>query len=124
MTTIYSILSLKISNVSKQCAQFVTNFVTTTLLRADVALKEQDLAEKRRLIDEKVRQQQEIMKRFSPPALIQQLSVAISEADKQSELISQKFTNSDIDIRTFLKDYLDARKIYHSRNAKREILRR
>jgi len=84
--------------------------------------KHQVVAEKRSSFEQKAFRQQEVMKQFSTGSLIDQLNVAALEAESQSDQIANEFLAGNIDQKTFIKDFMEKRKLYHLRSAKKESL--
>jgi len=85
--------------------------------------KQEEVKQQRQELERKVQRQQQIMQQFSTPVLIQKLSDAANIADTESEQTATDFLNGDIaDHKDFIKKFMDQRKIYHLRAAKRESL--
>jgi len=80
------------------------------------------IAEKRASYEQKAQRQQEIMKQFSTTSLIDQLTESATEAEQQSEAIAKKFLGGEIDNKDFMKDFVEKRKLFHLRSAKKESL--
>eukprot|EP00298_Acanthocystis_sp_HF-20_P029274 c8159_g1_i1.p1 GENE.c8159_g1_i1~~c8159_g1_i1.p1 ORF type:complete len:283 (+),score=89.40 c8159_g1_i1:27-851(+) len=55
---------------------------------------------------------------------IEELERAVRDADRQSESIAERFINQEISQQDFVKQYKEARKLYHVRNAKFEMLKK
>jgi ESCRT-I complex subunit VPS37 len=84
--------------------------------------KEAEVQAKSAEYDAKLAEQRDIMQRFTPASLIDRLSDAIADADHISEQTAQQFIDGELELRAFTRDYLEQRKVYHRRNAKREAL--
>jgi len=80
------------------------------------------IAEKRTSYEQKAQRQQEIIKQFSTTSLIDQLTEAASEAEQQSDGIAKKFLTGDMEHKDFIKDFMEKRKLFHLRSAKKESL--
>jgi len=91
-------------------------------LKRELITKQQTLGEKRNVYDSKYKKQQEIMKQFSPSAMIEKLGLLANEAEMESEQIANQFINDQMDYREFVKLFMEKRKLYHLRSAKRESL--
>jgi len=62
------------------------------------------------------------MKQFSTQALIEHLGASATEAETSSDAIANQFLSGDIDQKTFIKDFMEKRKLFHLRAAKKESL--
>lgn len=91
-------------------------------LKRDIASKQQLIQEKRAQFEQKAQRQQEVMKQFSTPALIEHLGVAAQQAETESDALANKFLSGEVDYKDFLKEFMDKRKLYHLRAAKKESL--
>jgi len=78
--------------------------------------------ERRSSFEQKAQRQQDVMKRFSTPALIEQLTEAAAQAEAASDDIANKFLSGQMDQKDFLRDFAEKRKLYHLRAAKKESL--
>lgn len=90
--------------------------------RAELVALEQELGQRRAVYQEKLKERDQIMQRFSPESLAQELAKNINEVDRQSEDLSRRFLDEELEWKAFSKEYLELRKLYHIRNAKREAL--
>jgi len=86
----------------------------------EVDVQQANLKEQRNLFDQQAKRQQEISKRFTPDALLGKLSESVNQAEQISEDITAKFLNKQMDVRDFIKTYMEKKKLYHLRAAKRE----
>ncbi|KAF0911244.1 hypothetical protein E2562_008005, partial [Oryza meyeriana var. granulata] len=59
------------------------------------------------------RQTDEIMKSYSPAALLDKLQKSMAKLDEESEELHQKFLEKDIDLPTFVQKYKKLRTAYH-----------
>lgn len=91
-------------------------------IRKDLAKKQSVATEKREAIASKSQKQQEVMRQFSTPALIEKLTDASMEAEKSSEDIAELFVSGKLDHKDFVKQFMEERKLYHLRAAKKESL--
>jgi hypothetical protein len=91
-------------------------------MRRHLQEKHSVMNEKRSSFEQKVQRQQEVMKQFSTSSLIEQLNAAALESENQSDLIANEFLAGNIDQKTFIKDFMEKRKLYHLRSAKKESL--
>jgi len=80
------------------------------------------LAEKHVSFQQKAQRQQEVMKQFSTASLIESLTTAAADAECASDAIANQFLTSGMDVKQFLQDFMDKRKLYHLRSAKKESL--
>jgi len=62
------------------------------------------------------------MKQFSTPALVDHLTVAAAEAEGSSDAIANQFLSGEMDQKNFVKEFMEKRKLYHLRAAKKESL--
>ncbi|XP_065349500.1 vacuolar protein sorting-associated protein 37A [Cloeon dipterum] len=65
---------------------------------------------------------QELSNKFMPSAIKESLHSAAHECDQRSDKIAEQFLEGEMDIDAFLSDYIDARKMGHSRRVKEEKL--
>jgi len=91
-------------------------------LAAELAVQQNKSNQKLRDIENAKQQQAAIQQQFSPHVLAVKLADAAKKVDRESEEISSKFQNGEISIAEFVKQYRDARVLYHLRSAKREML--
>jgi len=91
-------------------------------MKNELIARQQIIAEKRSFYEQKVQRQQEVMKQFSTPALIEHLTIAAAEAEAASDAIANQFLSGEIDQKTFVKDFMEKRKLFHLRAAKKESL--
>jgi hypothetical protein len=92
------------------------------LLRKELATRHHLVNERRSSFEQKAQRQQDVMKRFSTPALIEQLTEAAAQAEAASDDIANKFLSGQMDQKDFLRDFAEKRKLYHLRAAKKESL--
>uniref|UniRef100_A0A804Q592 VPS37 C-terminal domain-containing protein n=2 Tax=Zea mays TaxID=4577 RepID=A0A804Q592_MAIZE len=59
------------------------------------------------------RQKDDIMRSYSPAALLDKLQTSMAKLDKESEELHQKFLEKDIDLPTFVQKYKKLRTAYH-----------
>jgi ESCRT-I complex subunit VPS37 len=59
------------------------------------------------------RQRDEIMRSYSPAALLDKLQASMAKLDEESEELHQKFLEKDIDLATFVQKYKKVRTAYH-----------
>ncbi|KAB8090551.1 hypothetical protein EE612_015748 [Oryza sativa] len=59
------------------------------------------------------RQKDEIMRSYSPAALLDKLQKSMAKLDEESEELHQKFLEKDIDLPTFVQKYKKLRAAYH-----------
>jgi hypothetical protein len=62
------------------------------------------------------------LKQFSTPALIEQLANAAQESEAESDHIANRFLAGELDYKDFIKEFMDKRKLFHLRAAKKESL--
>jgi len=90
--------------------------------KRDLAARQQIISEKRSSFEQKAQRQQEVMQQFSTPALIDHLAIAAGEAETASDAIANQFLSGEIDQKTFVKEFMEKRKLFHLRAAKKESL--
>jgi len=66
--------------------------------------------------------QQEILNQYSTSNLVDGLTRASQEAEQESDDIATRFLNRQMELKDFVRDFMDKRKLYHLRSAKRESL--
>ncbi len=54
--------------------------------------------------------------------LAQRLADAVNEAEKRSEQTGESFCEGGMEVGDFLREFREQRKLFHVRNAKREML--
>jgi hypothetical protein len=54
--------------------------------------------------------------------LIEKLNDAATTAEDESDGLARKFLNADMDQKDFIKEFMEKRKLYHLRSAKKESL--
>jgi ESCRT-I complex subunit VPS37 len=59
------------------------------------------------------RQRDEVMKSYSPAALLDKLQKLMAKLDEESEELHQKFLEKDIDLPTFVQKHKKLRTAYH-----------
>ncbi|CAL4929470.1 unnamed protein product [Urochloa decumbens] len=59
------------------------------------------------------RQKDDIMRSYSPAALLDKLQTSMAKLDEESEELHQKFLEKDIDLPTFVQKYKKLRTAYH-----------
>jgi len=59
------------------------------------------------------RQKDDIMRSYSPAALLDKLQTSMAKLDEESEELHQKFLEKDIDLPTFVQKYKKLRTTYH-----------
>jgi len=91
-------------------------------IKKDLAARQQLILEKRSSFETKAQRQQEVMKQFSTPALIDHLNNAAAEAEAASDETANQFLKGDLDQKVFVKEFMEKRKLYHLRAAKKESL--
>eukprot|EP01092_Planopodium_desertum_P007791 TRINITY_DN3220_c0_g1_i2.p1 TRINITY_DN3220_c0_g1~~TRINITY_DN3220_c0_g1_i2.p1 ORF type:complete len:355 (-),score=14.05 TRINITY_DN3220_c0_g1_i2:60-1124(-) len=89
-------------------------------MKKQVETKREQVAALRRIYEEKAIRQQEILKRFSPEILVAKLSEAAATAGDESEAIAKRFINGDMDLKTFVSEFMKKREEHHLRSAKLE----
>ena len=62
------------------------------------------------------------MKQYSTPALIEKLNDAANDAEYSSDSLSKKFLSGDMEQKEFVKEFMEKRKLFHLRSAKKESL--
>jgi len=91
-------------------------------LRREIDTRNRAVSEKRSTFEQKAQRQQEVMKQFSTPTLIDQLSTSAADAETASDAIANKFLAGEMDFKDFIKEFMDKRKLFHLRAAKKESL--
>jgi len=80
------------------------------------------MQQQRLAFDAKAQRQQEVLQQFSTPHLIDRLAVAAQEAEMESDAIANKFLSGEKDYKDFIREFMDKRKLFHLRSAKKESL--
>jgi len=100
----------------------LTKEVEIESVKRELNGRQQVVADKRFAFEQKAQRQQEVMKQFSTPALIDQLSNAAQEAEMSSDAIANKFLAGETELKDFIKEFMEKRKLFHLRAAKKESL--
>jgi len=88
-------------------------------LKREVAVKQQAVQEKRVAFEQKAQRQQDVLKQFSTSALIDQLTFAAQQAETESDALANKFLGGEVDYKEFIKEFMEKRKLFHLRSAKK-----
>eukprot|EP01112_Ceratiomyxa_fruticulosa_P007760 TRINITY_DN2013_c0_g3_i1.p1 TRINITY_DN2013_c0_g3~~TRINITY_DN2013_c0_g3_i1.p1 ORF type:complete len:360 (-),score=68.26 TRINITY_DN2013_c0_g3_i1:297-1376(-) len=91
-------------------------------LRKTLNEKRNQLTAKRAELAAAQQRQQVINQQFSTPALVSKLAEAAHLMDQESELTVQMFVDGNIDHKEFIKKFMEVRRQYHLRAAKKESL--
>jgi hypothetical protein len=70
--------------------------------------------------EEKYKRQQAVVKPLQPAALIEALAQAASKADADSDQVYESFLKGDTSVEAFVSQYVQARRLYHQRELKRQ----
>ncbi|CAI2166203.1 4494_t:CDS:2 [Funneliformis geosporum] len=89
-------------------------------LRNRIVNQEKGLKELFTEFEEKLKVQQETLKRFSPSILMTKLKSETQQSDELSEQMAKSFLDGELEVDQFLKHFREVRKVYHLRNAKVE----
>ncbi|PRP74891.1 vacuolar sorting protein [Planoprotostelium fungivorum] len=92
------------------------------LLQREIMSRHRVISEKKAILEGKLQKQQEIMKQFSTASMINNLEVAAGEAERSSDRTAEQFLNGTIDQKTFIQNFMQERKLFHLRSAKKESL--
>ncbi|KAL6867257.1 hypothetical protein ACP4OV_015281 [Aristida adscensionis] len=76
-------------------------------------IRSTELAAAQDRLNDLERQKDEIMKSYSPAALLDKLQMSLEKLDEESEELHQKFLEKDIDLATFVQKYKKLRTAYH-----------
>jgi len=82
--------------------------------------QEKGLKELYSTFEEKLKVQQETLRRFSPSILLTKLKSETQQSDELSEQMAKSFLDGELEVDHFLKHFREVRKVYHLRNAKVE----
>lgn len=92
-------------------------------LKKEVAELRQTFDQKKAVFDTKHSAQLATMQKSSDrSSLAQRLQEAIDEAEKKSDRTAEEFCEGSIQWADFLRDFREQRKLFHLRNAKKEML--
>jgi len=92
-------------------------------LQRDVVSLKQSYEQKKSVFDAKYSAQLETMQRSSDrTSLAQRLQEAIDEAEQKSDKTAETFCEGSMQWSDFVRDFRDQRKLFHTRNAKKEML--
>jgi len=91
-------------------------------LKREVLALQKGVNEKKANYEQKMKRQQNVMARFTTASMVEELKKAASEAEEESDEISNRFLNGEMQTQEFVKQFLEKRKLHHLRAAKREYL--
>jgi len=91
-------------------------------LRGDLQSSAEIIQQQRAAFEVKQQRQQEVMKQFTTPALIERLAIASHEAEMESDAMANRFLGGEMDYKDFIREFMDKRKLFHLRSAKKESL--
>jgi len=84
--------------------------------------KVDELAICRNTFDEESAKFEELAQRFMPSSIKNELKIAATKADEQSEELALKFLENKMDTEEFLTKFMEKRTLYHLRRVKEEKL--
>ncbi|DAZ98086.1 TPA: hypothetical protein N0F65_005248 [Lagenidium giganteum] len=87
-------------------------------LQAEVEVLRAELRETQESLARKQIKQHQIISKFRPDALLDQVSAAAREADMASDDLAHQFAHGEVDCSQFVAQYLPLRKLYHQRTIK------
>jgi len=92
-------------------------------LRRLLSEKKAATAQTRAALDQKAQRQQLVMNQFSTLSLIEKLGDSAALADSESEQVALSFLDgASMDHKEFIKKFMEKRRVYHLRAAKKESL--
>ncbi|KAJ0966657.1 hypothetical protein J5N97_023574 [Dioscorea zingiberensis] len=74
-----------------------------------------ELAAAQEKLTELEKQKEELLRSYSPSALLQKLHDAMDKVDEESEVLHRQLLEKEIDLATFVQKYKKLRTIYHRR---------
>eukprot|EP00511_Aplanochytrium_stocchinoi_P009934 CAMPEP_0204861554 /NCGR_PEP_ID=MMETSP1348-20121228/1702_1 /ASSEMBLY_ACC=CAM_ASM_000700 /TAXON_ID=215587 /ORGANISM="Aplanochytrium stocchinoi, Strain GSBS06" /LENGTH=204 /DNA_ID=CAMNT_0052011017 /DNA_START=216 /DNA_END=830 /DNA_ORIENTATION=- len=86
--------------------------------KMDVDELKQEARNRREAFEVLAKRQAKALERFQPVKLLAKLDEKADEADMASEDVSSSFLSGEIDVNSFLKRYMELRKLYHLRHSK------
>jgi len=94
----------------------------TSDLDQELATLEADLSNKKKQLNLKLQQQEKMMEKLQVSNLVDALAKLAAEIEEESDQVSRKFLDSDIDLKAFLDEFTPKRHLFHLRSAKKESL--
>jgi len=91
-------------------------------LRSELAGSMEIIQQQRAAFEVKLERQKEVMKQFSASALIQKLDLSAQDAEAESDALANRFLSGDVDYKDFIRDFMEKRKLFHLRSAKKESM--
>jgi len=88
----------------------------------DIERMEREITNLERKLLPKRQNRDEIATKNAPEILLQRLNVAINEAEERSVDVMDRFTRGEFQLPDFVKNYYNARVVYHARMAKADRL--
>lgn len=78
-------------------------------------IRTSELAAAQERLNELQRQKEELLKRYSPASLLQNLQEAMNEIDEESETLHKQYLDKEIELGAFIQKYKKLRTTYHRR---------
>jgi hypothetical protein len=94
----------------------------TAKLDAEIESAREELEKQKTLLAAKSSQQEKLMSKLQVSNLVEALSELANKSEEESEVLSRQFLDGDIDIKTFQRDFVAVREVFHLRSAKKESL--
>lgn len=91
-------------------------------LRSDIDKYLIEMKSERNWFDQRVKEYQDLLLKYSPAILVSKLRGLTGESEKISDELSSQFLSASHvgSCDEFLKEFMEARRVYHLRNAKTE----
>nr|XP_006816962.1 PREDICTED: vacuolar protein sorting-associated protein 37A-like [Saccoglossus kowalevskii] len=90
--------------------------------KEELRQKYEILEQLRKQFDIDCQKQQTLSERYNPSNLLTHLKIASAEAEEESEKIADLFLDKQIDIESFVQQFMEKRKLCHTRKGKEEKL--
>jgi len=92
------------------------------LLKQEIKSSAEIIEQQKLAFQTRSTRQQEIINQYSTSNLIDGLTKASQDAERESDDIATRFLNRQMELKDFVKEFMEKRKLYHLRSAKRESL--
>lgn len=83
-------------------------------------LRSSEYAVAKEAFDERAARQEAVLEKLKPSILIASLAAAAETADAESNVLYEKFSDSEISLDAFVQQHGKMRTLYHTRELKRQ----
>lgn len=91
-------------------------------LKKELTASNEIIHQQKAAFESKAQKQQEILKQFSTQNLVEKLTIAAQDIETESDNLANRFLSGEMDYKDFIREFMEKRKLYHLRAAKKESL--